>query len=453
MTEKKSMLRVASENFAVTSVGNLALKVLSIGATFFVLRAIDPYTYGLWQLLLSVVGAFGALTLGSMSGVAVADISRALGEGDTARARLILRKVAALFSSLGILAGLILVPLAPVIDQISGINLEDYLWILAAAVAAGGIRQACQVAFQAYLEPIRAQLFQALNSALYLAGILLLVVAGGQGLLGIVISYAIATIAPVLFFAPILLSRITLSRTEIRSGSYSFRHLWDEGRWTLLEDYVSAGIASLWPWLVGYFISIETVGQIGIALTLISQVAAVAPLGYLLRGLLPRVAHDPERLHDWTVRSFRYSFWSNVFVGTGVFIAASILFPILFPKYVAAIPLFGALLISLIPRSLNVILEWFYAVRDQQGFFIVSTTAQILSLLPLIPLLMYLGTNGFVVWYLLNTTAVILACLLRFRARTGISPTVRDLVTFDGQDWDYIRRFLARIASRFASTR
>lgn len=412
--EQQSLRRRAFEGIFFTSVGNITLKVLSIIATFAILHYLAPYDYGIWRLLLSVLSVCGLLGLSGVTGMLVADISREMGMGHTGIANAIIYRISQYFLVTAIFASGILYIIAPIITNVTGIGLTVYLRILAITLLAAGLRQTYQIVFQSRMQPVKAQVLQNAISIVYLVGIGIFIMYFNLGVLGLVIAYSASIALPVLVYAPWFLRDLRGTFTQDDMSAYSFRKaLFGRGRWALAEDYVSTLNNSLWPWVAGATLGIANVGIISIALMMFSQIAALVPIQYVLRSVLPRIVSDTNRLAEWVTRGLRYAFFSHISIALVAFVAATLLFPHLAPQYVGVVPLFAALLLSLPFRVYGIVLtEWFYAHRAQREFFIANVIPMVVMVAPLPFLLMWWSLLGFLIWY----TALALLTALFTRA-------------------------------------
>jgi O-antigen/teichoic acid export membrane protein len=454
LKDTKTMRRQAIEGVVITSVGSVITKMLGLVATAFLLSQLIPYEYGLWRLLLSVLSFFGLVGIGSISGVLVADIARELGNGRKGIAHAILRRAFLYFVLMGVLAATVMALSAPAISRLSGIGVTQMLWILSLTLVAGGVRQTMQIAFQARLEPVRAQLIDFIGSITYLAALVLLVGISGLGILGLVIAYTASTIVPIVALFPSFLSMIRSAPSTEEGAKYSFKDaFWHRGRWAFAEDYILTAANSAWPWLAGYFLSIADVGILSIAVVLVGQIAALVPVQYVLRSLLPRLASGPQQMSDWLVRGIRYSVWAQFVTAFLALIAASFAFPLFFPRYAAALPMY-LLLIPAIPLRAagSVLTEWYYARKAQKGFFFVSVLPKI-ALLALPLALIWLGTAGFALWFFVDAALTFVASYWFVRAREPLTSGLLALIIPDRRDFSLLLMLIAGFRSRLFGSR
>ncbi|MDB5264430.1 MAG: hypothetical protein JWN64_1, partial [Parcubacteria group bacterium] len=248
MSENKSMLRIASEGFAITTIGDGLYKVLGIATTFIILRWLTPYDYGLWRLVLSALSAMNLILLSGIAGIAVADISRELGRGNKDQTIAIIKRISFILILAGVAATVLLVLAAPLISTISKINLTPYLWVLATSLFLGNILQILQILFQARLQPLYALIAKNVGNLSYLVGIILFIPYLELGVLGLCIAYVFSVAVPVIAFIPYLLREFRSVRGA-SAKTYSVRDaLWTQGRWSIAADYASVLESSAWPW-------------------------------------------------------------------------------------------------------------------------------------------------------------------------------------------------------------
>jgi len=216
-----------------------------------------------------------------------------------------------------------------------------------------------------------------------------------------------------------------------------FMDVWGRGQWAILSDIAGAAVGSVWPWVTGYFLGVEMLGLISVALLATGQVVTSVPVQYVLRSVLPRTTTDPSRMHDWVVRSMRYSVWMLMGAGVGmiaVFIIASRLF---FPQYEAALPFVAAFLVTLPIRGVATVAgEWFFALGLQKSLFATSTVPKVVMLVLLPPFLMLMGPIGFLLWYVFQADAIVFMRLKTMRRKAGRSISFKN--AFSPEQTDYV---------------
>jgi O-antigen/teichoic acid export membrane protein len=455
MSTAKTMTRHAAEGFAITFVGDALNKVLGIITTFVILAVLAPYDYGIWRLLQSALSFMSIIALSGITGVVVADIARELGKGNKPRAYAVLWRALLILMSASGVATILLVVAAPFVSAVSKINLTLPLIILALSLLFVGAAQVLQILFQARLEPKRALILKNAGNVAYLLAIVLLVPYLGLSVLGVVIAYVLAACVPVLMFLPYIMRELRVVCKERDRASYSLKEvLLHRGGFALATDYATVLESALWPWIVGYFLSIEQVAYAGLAIVIASQVYSTVPLQYVLRGILPRFTDDPVRMEGWITRAFRHSLWLHLASAVAILTLVVVTVPLLFPAYAVAVPLVALLLIAVPFRAVGAVaIEWLYAVRDQRAIFISTALPRLLFLAALPFLLLSFGMTGFVLWYLGSSVSIILVRFALAGKRLNFSWSPRTLLLPDVRDKELLGNAVSQIRSRLLGGR
>ncbi len=410
----------AARGFLAGTIGDTILKTSGFISTAIILANVSPYQYGLWQLLLSISVAFGVVSVPSIAGMMVADLSREYGKKNDAYANNLLLHAAVLFLLLGVVGAVSMYLLASVVGEYTGINLVFLIQLLSLTLISYAVRQIYQLVFQSQLHLVHSQASKVLERAGYLLGIIIFVSILGRGVDGIAYAFICASFVPVLVYAPYIGKILKKAAADWQPGSWKnfFSEIWQRGKWALLTDGANAASGSFWPWVAGFFLGVEALGLLSIALLAVGQVATSIPIQYVLRSVLPRTTGDMQLMHAWLLRSMRYSVW--IYMVGGILLTAlfAIVTPIWFPLYAAALPYVAILMFTLPLRGLGVIAgEYFFALGLQQSLFFVSTIPK-MTMLALLPAFLYAGgVAGFLVWQILNADVVVYFRLRAIRQR------------------------------------
>lgn len=447
----------AARGFLAGTVGDLILKTSGFISTAIILASVSPYQYGLWQLLLSISVAFGVVSIPSIAGMLVADLSREYGKQNNAHANNMLLHAAILFLSLGTLGALAMYVLASVVGAYTGINLVFLIQLLSLTLVSYSFRQVYQLVFQSQLHLVHSQTSKVLERIGYLAGIVLFVSVLGRGVDGIAYAFVCASFLPVLVYAPYVGGILKKAAADWQPNTWKvfFGELWQRGRWALLTDGANAAAGSVWPWVAGYFLGVEVLGLISIALLAVGQVATSIPIQYVLRSVLPRTTEDTQLMHAWLVRSMRYSVWIYMVGGILLVILFALVTPVWFPLYAPALPFVAILILTLPLRGLGVIAgEYFFAFGLQQSLFFVSTVPKV-AMLGVLPIFLYGGgVFGFLAWQILNADVVVYYRLRAIRQHDGQAVPLRSLwmpehidVVFIEKVWDLGKKRLKTLVA------
>jgi O-antigen/teichoic acid export membrane protein len=302
--------------------------------------------------------------------------------------------------------------------------------------------QCYQLVFQGTLALVHAQALKMFKRFCYFISIGVLVFWFETGLIGVAFAYALSLLVPVIFYAPLAVSRFRALIKGREGGHYHFiEAVWERGRWSICGELLATSVASMWPWIIGYYLSVADIGYISIANMILGQIASLAPISFVLRSVLPRTLGVEGRTRAWLVRSMKYAIWSQVIGGLVIMVAVYFFIPLLYPAYVFVVPLVAVLLITLPVRAVGTVAsEWFFALRRQRSLFFISNLPKLFLIALLPPLLAWWGMFGFVV-YTLISTEVFAFLRLRLIARDqGGYITLREMLIPDAEDSKVLRR-------------
>lgn len=446
LQSKNTLFKNIVSASAIVLTSNILLKVVGFAATLLLLNAISVYDYGLWRLLLSILTLAGIATLPGLDSVISTDLGREAGVGNYARYKTLFLKAAALFFCLGVLVAVVLFFIAPILTQITGINITLPVRILAVCVLTSALVRIYGWAFSTNLHFFRAQSITFLNSALYLIFLGIFVWHLHMGLVGVALAYALASGICVVAFLPLVWSVLKPYMSGAGDVTYS---LWGmirgHGKWSLVSDYADTIIGSMKPWILGYFVSIEAVGIFAAAVTLLSLLSNILPLNQVLSAVLPRESHNAQKTVFFANRSIKYTVWAYALMAAGVVAVGPILIPILLPKYEAAIPLLSVLLLTLaiLPYS-DISSTMLNILKAQKRTFAANTFARVVSVCMVLPVATrLLGVWGAVIDQILTTYLIVLGRVWFVRKDLPeFGPKMRDLFVVDAYDREAFARLI-----------
>jgi O-antigen/teichoic acid export membrane protein len=166
------------------------------------------------------------------------------------------------------------------------------------------------------------------------------------------------------------------------------------GKWEIPQFLTSDFNGRIRPWLIKLFINTEAVGVFSVAYTFISAFKDLLPIR-TLSILIPRKVHDKNYFNLFFLYGTKYYILMSLLVCFGSAATVPIAVHLLFPKYIASLPLFY-LLLPLLPifgftKIINVLLV---AKRRQKYIFFQSLLQYGLSFFFLILLLPTIGLFG-----------------------------------------------------------
>lgn len=203
------------------------------------------------------------------------------------------------------------------------------------------------------------------------------------------------------------------------------------------------------PWLVKAFVGTEAVALYALAANMATLLKDFFPLANV--SLVAWEVGNPERLKTIFTRGAKYSFWAGIAFALFCLAAVPLAIWLVLPKYLPAIPLFLALLISFPFHGISR-LEYslLTALREQKVLTarllaeLAISTVTLILLLPVLGILaVAVEVNGAIlwrVWYLQRVLG---------RKYPFLKLRVSSLFRFDAEDLAIFRRGLAEARSLF----
>jgi O-antigen/teichoic acid export membrane protein len=373
---KKSLLQTVGEGSAISFFGNLALKFGTIASSIILLRYISVSDYGLWQILLSVVGFATLFTLPSLETLLIADLSSELGRKREDIYKAIFKQSSLLIFVLGAIGGVGLFFAAPLISYITGLEITLLLRILSASFILNPLQRSYFLAFYSHLRYGLVHGTKIVHRGGYIILLVFFVLWLDMGITGIVLAHTLSVLFSLLFFFPFFLKICVSLKNIPQDIHYSlWRTFRTHGKWALVGDYFDDIAGSVRPWILGYFLGLEGLAVVTVAMNLYGEMVTVIPLNQILGPLIPREMEErKERMPFILERSIKYLFWFYAAAGVTAFFAAPPLVAVIFPQYVASMPLFRVLLPTLLILPFSMVFYYtFYALKAQKSLFLASS--------------------------------------------------------------------------------
>ena len=355
-----------------SSIVSLIARMSGLVTAFITFRFLDPDMYGMWRLALaSVAVAIGLLN--SLSPLVVIEAIRSLSNQNQGRGLSLWRSFVRLtsFVAFGIVAVSALA--APFIASVFRIQ-PPLLVILAFSLLVFWLLRShalswLQIAYR-FDRILRLQIVESIS---YVVFLFFFLVVRNDGVLGLALANLAAAVTTSVFSIPIVLSgmRQCPPSTIKEDATILLSLLRQNGKWVFANDVVKHTLEASRLWLLSFFLGPSAVGLYGLAESLFGYVVSLVNLEPAVSSTLPRFLHDKPRLTAAMAHSVRV----GTIVSVGVFalswVAILVLFPVLFPKYLPAIPLYGILSLSVLLGGLRVLVNTMIpALRRQKILFL-----------------------------------------------------------------------------------
>jgi len=297
--------------------------------------------------------------------------------------------------------------------------------------------------FSAHWKFIQIQTTTIVNRVSYLLLLVLFILFLDKGLIGVVYAYVFSFIPSTIFLFIPCLKTLRYLKDVVMDSTYSLWSIFKEhGKWALFTDYFNNFFASVRPWIIGYFISVDAIAIFSVAMSLLGEIMGVVPLRQIFAPIIPRYIDDTKRFQFLYQRVMKYSLWFYFSVGIFVFLVAPFFVKIFFPQYVASLPFLNILLISLIALPLGVITTHiFYALKIQKRL-LISTIIPRAAAIIFLPLLL----NKFGLYWaaIVQVSASLgvgfVSVYSLHKVMPNIKISLKELIKFDYDDSLLLRR-------------
>ncbi len=429
--------------------GNFFTKIIIVLTTVVVLRFVNVFDYGLWQLVLSVIGFFTILVLPGIEDLLINDVSTELGNNKANAGKQILKRSSIIIIILGIFSGIVLYFFAPYIALITKVNLTDILRVTAWYFPLHAVQRVYTLTFFSHQKFLLAQITTTLSRLSYLAVVVIGLFIWQVGVMSLayafVLSVLVSLIALFPWFLPSAISIFESESSDIDNFSF-WGMIRRHGKWTLANDYFNNFVSSIRPWIIGYFLGIEWVAIISVAVALFGEIATIFPLSTILAPIVPRHVGDKDKFQRIFHKGIIYSVWFYTLIAICGFIASPYLISLLFPQYISSVLYFQIMLLAL-PLSpvVTIVTRIFFAVKNQKDLFLSGIIPRLSGTLIILPILsLFFGPIGVAIERVITATMLAkfkLKSLLKSGAVLPFSP--KDFFTFNKDDKDFVRRIVS----------
>ncbi len=446
------LLKTIGEGSIIFAVGNIILKVVAVLSTILVLRYISVYDYGIWKLASSILGVAAFFTLVGAENVLLADLSRELGRRREDIYRALFGQSLRVLFFLGCAVSVGLFFAAPLISAAAGLELTMPLRVLAFFFILSGINRAYFLAFYSHLKYVHVQGMKIIARAAYVALLAIFIFYFDAGLMSIVYAYVLSYVVQLAVFAPSFLNTVAYLKAYEPDARVALLDIFKRhGKWALFTNYVEDLVGAARPWIIGYFLGVEAVAIISIAMTILGEVINAVPLSQALSPVMPREVDEKERFKFLFGRGLKYSVWFYVLLAFAAYFAAPPAVALLFPNYNASVPLFQMLLVALpaVPFSIFAT-QAFYALKSQRELFIATTSARSVMIPIVLPALVkFFGAAGAIAEYIATSYMLAVSRVVALRRKfPELYPPLLSLIRFDATDAFLLKRIAAHIVRR-----
>lgn len=439
----QSLTGTVGKGTAWVSSFSFVTKVVGLATTFLILSRLRVYEFGLLKLVLSLIPLLGFIQLPGISSVVVADMGVEKGEGNKVRMKEIFTNYFKLTALLSVLAWAVLFFGAEIASSLYNEAIAFYVRIASFIFLISPVRSAYQTLFAVSFKFFERSFFsftEEFAKFLLIAGLILFF---GASIEGIIFVTVLASLVPLLIFAPSFLRSYSFLRGVKVSSKEPFWYiLRKHAKWSVFSSYLSSFGTNIRMWIVQVVIGTEAVGLYALASGLVSHTSALFPLHSVLMPVIPQFLAFKKRFKRIVNKGIKYQVMGNVLLGLIAFTLFPPIISFLFPQYAPAMPLFRIMLLVLIPTAFaGMLTALFFALKGQKNLFKVEIIKTVIMLTLGPAMLLVFGLYGIAYEFVLT---VIIFTYLRYREikklLPGFSISMRDYLQYDDEDRMVVRR-------------
>ncbi|MBX4210356.1 oligosaccharide flippase family protein [Candidatus Parcubacteria bacterium] len=365
-------------------------KGVSVLDSFFILRSLSLYQFGVYQLLLTLYAFLSDVFHDLFAGVISNDIVRFVGEGKESYAK-------KLFLEYAVFRILMTVPpfiytffIAPHSWVRYGQDAITWVRILSVLFIVDTLLNLAMLLLNLRLEFRILAIRPTLQKVIQFSLLAYFFFFQHLDLTRIFLAQVLAPIFLLLLFIPALIRSFRPWRKLKTARELKiFKIIFSYGVWEVPQLILRDFLARVRPFLIKLFLNTEAVGIFGIANTALSMLKDLLPTR-TLNALMPRKAHDENYLNYLLYYGTKY----YVLMALGAAAIGAVAFPLgvhyIFPQFEPSIPLFYILLPSLFIFAFTKIMNLLQLVYRKQNMIFYQSFAKnaigTLALVVFIPL-------------------------------------------------------------------
>lgn len=427
-----------------------SLVVAGVGlvTSFLTLSALSVREFGLYQLVLAALAFIGTFSVDFFDEVIQGDVSRSMAAGRRDESKRLFLEFALLKIVLGAGVSAALFFGAALIARAYGGDIGGYVRIISFTVIIRALRSSASLFLKSVVS-LKALGASAVEEMIKLAIIAGLFFASALGIREVLLATVLGALGSLIYvLAPFARAwRVTFGAVRAAPHALFVAVLKTYGWLVLFRTALHQAAKPIRPWLIKAFVGTEAVALYALAANMATLLKDFFPLANI--SLVAWEIGNPERLRTIFTRGVKYSFWAGVAFALVCLVAVPLAIGLILPKYLPAIPLFLALLVSFPFHGISRLEYSLLTALREQKLLTARLLAELgISTVLLVLLLPVMGilavgveTNAAIiwrVWYLARSLG---------RKYPFLKLNARSLAQFDAEDRAVFRRGLAEVRS------
>src|SRR3989344_2972129 len=440
MVSLKQKFFYGETSFALWDIVSKAIGLLN---TFFILKSLSLYEYGVFQLLLSGYAFISNFT--SPAGNAVGnDISRLIGERREPEAKKLFWE----YNRLRILGGGILC-LVAFFGSYLFLFKYDYNFIINLQLLA--VIMMLEILFTTLKAVLRLRLFfgqVASRSTFYKVAQLIFLSASyfffNLGTTEVLWSMIAGSLLSSLLLVPVVARAYGPWRGLAMSNQkFLIPKLKSQGKWEIFSVGFSKSSTYFQPWITKILINTEAVAIFSIAQTMLGTIYSFFPTK-TISALVPLKMEDKELIQRVYTIAVKYLVFFGVACGLVALVLSGPVIRQFFEQYTVSLPYFYALLPIIPVTAASLVTSAFLVAHRKQKFLFLEKILKSAIGIPLYFILLPL----FDIWGLVAQSlivSVVLFSVMYFytvKWQVGIKLELRRILSFGAEDREFVKKFM-----------
>lgn len=434
-----SLLSKVVHSTSLLSLSGLLTKAISFFSVIIITNSLSVADYGALILTLAVTGPVSFISGLGLDTVIVADVSRSLGEKNTARIKRLLVSYGQ--SKMIIIVALVIFGwfIKPWLVAKFGSAIEIYFWLVSAWVVVQAMNVIAEIILTAHESFKTLAITHVIES---LAKFILVVIVWrtvGLSIAMLLVIYATAKFVTLIYN---ILSLRTVIAYWQNVGPATPGVLWqilrNHGKWEIItQSFISQFMEDgVRPWVIRHFLGLTGLGFISLAGSLYGTLYEFIPIRKVIFPILARLSEEADRAVIIAQKVTKYAFMGYGVVALAAFFAVTPAVDIFFPKYHIAILPFRILLIQFLINAIAMSQPSFLYAHKMQKITALYSLVNVISIMTILPL--FLTFFGIIGSFIEKTITMAIGTWLRerlLRRRVGITTwRWRNLFIFDQHD-------------------
>src|SRR3989344_1318793 len=380
--------------------------------TFVIIYFLTLYEYGVFKLILSLVGIFQVFVLSGLDGVVRNEIAHYLKDSEQKKAAKLFFEFLLIKGILAILVWVLLVVLIK--TYFSAIYDSNFINILMLASLSVPLNFLSDVFSLLYRSIGAIKLTSKINSSVEVVklGILSLVfwkLSPGIGsvIIVIIISQLISHMVYILFARKDLLSWWRGRGGE--KGFLVWRIVKDYGKWSFATNVLASLVSNSRNYIIKFMISTEAVAVWNLALSMMSLLYSLVPSDNILNTFLPYKVKLDDLKASYYRSYVKYLTVTYALLMVLGWVGATVVISLFFPAYRPSLPIFYIMSLVLAMSGVNdFVVAYLYTLRHQKVIFYRTLQKSILTVTLMFIFVKLFGLVGLGIEHLLTTFSLVI---------------------------------------------